>query len=412
LSLLISESAHPVDQAVLRSKPASWDGVLERLFALAFRGLVYPQIWEDPVVDMRALALAPGARLIAIASGGCNVMSYLAAEPAEVVAVDLNPAHVALLRLKLAAAQHLPGHGDFYRFFGAADDRVNVIAYERFLRDRLDAETRAYWDGRDLSGRRRISLFSRGFYRAGLFGRFIGFGHFVARLYGVELRRMTEARTLEEQRAFFEETVAPLFEKRFVRWATANKLSLFGLGIPPAQYEALAGAGADGIAGVLRQRLGRLAGTYSLADNYFAWQAFARRYAGSECGPLPPYLQRQNHAAIRERASRVRVVHRSFTDHLRSEPGGSFDGYVLLDAQDWMTDLQLNRLWSEITRTARPGARVIFRTAAEPSILPGRVAPAVLDRWDYLAEESRGFTLEDRSCTYGGFHLYRLGRQP
>lgn len=30
-----------------------------------------------------------------------------------------------------------------------------------------------------------------------------------------------------------------------------------------------------------------------------------------------------------------------------------------------MTDVQLNELWSQISRTAAPGARVIFRTAAE-----------------------------------------------
>ena len=41
-----------------------------------------------------------------------------------------------------------------------------------------------------------------------------------------------------------------------------------------------------------------------------------------------------------------------------------------------MNDAQLNALWREITRTARPGARVIFRTAAEPSLLPGRVDDA------------------------------------
>ena len=52
---------------------------------------------------------------------------------------------------------------------------------------------------------------------------------------------LLSARTLEEQRAFFETTLAPLFDKRAVRWATANRLSLYGLGIPPAQYEALAG---------------------------------------------------------------------------------------------------------------------------------------------------------------------------
>ena len=54
-----------------------------------------------------------------------------------------------------------------------------------------------------------------------------------------------------------------------------------------------------------------------------------------------------------------------------------------------MTDDQLNALWTEITRTAAPGARVIFRTAAEPSLLPGRVSPTLLDQWHYEDEASR-----------------------
>ena len=32
-------------------------GLSERLFALLFSGLVYPQIWEDPEIDMEAMAL-------------------------------------------------------------------------------------------------------------------------------------------------------------------------------------------------------------------------------------------------------------------------------------------------------------------------------------------------------------------
>jgi S-adenosylmethionine-diacylglycerol 3-amino-3-carboxypropyl transferase len=81
---------------------------------------------------------------------------------------------------------------------------------------------------------------------------------------------------------------------------------------------------------------------------------------------------------------------------------------VLLDAQDWMTDEQLNELWSEITRTARPDARVIFRTAGEATILPGRVKADILGRWNYDAERSRILGYMDRSAIYGGFHLYQL----
>ena len=91
---------------------------------------------------------------------------------------------------------------------------------------------------------------------------------------------------------------------------------------------------------------------------------------------------------------------------LREEPAESMDRYVLLDAQDWMDDATLATLWTEITRTARSGARVIFRTAGEPSILPGRVPDHLLDCWRYDAETSARIHAMDRSAIYGGFHLY------
>ena len=96
------------------------------------------------------------------------------------------------------------------------------------------------------------------------------------------------------------------------------------------------------------------------------------------------------------------------TEHLAASPDRSFDAYVLLDAQDWMTDEARTALWRQITRTARPGARVIFRTAANHRLLPGRVPSSLLEAWDYAAEESQAGGERDRSAIYGAFHLYRL----
>jgi S-adenosylmethionine-diacylglycerol 3-amino-3-carboxypropyl transferase len=399
-------SSDALPQAVHRFKASSWDGIRERLFTLAFKGLVYPQIWEDSEVDLKALQLKPGARIVAIASGGCNVLSYLTADPAEILAVDLNRAHIALTKLKLAAIRQLPSYGSFYRFFGEADSDANLAAYKRHVRSALDPETRRYWEGRDFLGRRRVTLFKRDIYRHGLLGTFIGTAHLMARLYGVNPRHMIDARSLDEQLHFFEARLAPLFDKTLVRWLTSKKTSLYGLGIPPAQYEALALAGGGDMAALLRERLKRLACDFSLSDNYFAWQAFGRGYAASGSGPLPPYLRPQNFDSIRERSSRVNVVRSSVTEALDKEAAASLDAYVLLDAQDWMTDAQLNALWQAITRTARPGGRVVFRTAAEPTLLPGRVDERLLRRWTYEAETSRVLGREDRSSTYGGFHVY------
>ncbi|MBV8566177.1 MAG: DUF3419 family protein, partial [Methylobacteriaceae bacterium] len=125
--------------AVHRHRTFTKQGFLERSFTLAFRGLVYPQIWEDPAVDLEALQIMPGSHVVTIASGGCNVLSYLTADPGHITAVDLNAAHIALIRLKLCAARHLPDHETFFGFFGHANEEGNVAAYKRYVQPHLDA---------------------------------------------------------------------------------------------------------------------------------------------------------------------------------------------------------------------------------------------------------------------------------
>lgn len=400
-------SAELLSDAVHRnSKPLSVTGLQERAFALAFRNLVYPQIWEDPVVDMEALEINPDCRVVTIASGGCNALSYLVADPAQIIAVDLNSAHIALNKLKNAAARHLPDYASFHRFFADAAHAGNLDSFEA-VKPHLDAATVDYWEGRDILGRRRITQFTRGFYRYGLLGRFIGTGHIAARILGVDVKTILAAKTLAEQRRIFDEKLAPLFDKALVRKICDNPASLFGLGIPPAQYKALLG-NETSMAVVLRKRLEKLACDFPLAENYFAWQAFNRGYETSLNASLPPYLEARNFELIKARASRIDIRLTSYTTYLLSQPQASLDRYILLDAQDWMGDKDLTELWREITRTAKPGARVIFRTADEHTLLPGRVPDAILDRWDYRAEESKDFTRRDRSAIYGAMHLYVL----
>ena len=62
----------------------------------------------------------------------------------------------------------------------------------------------------------------------------------------------------------------------------------------------------------------------------------------------------------------------------------------------------------EIERAASPGARIIFRTAGEETILPGRIPDEILSRFDYDEARCKAWTARDRSSIYGGFHLYTL----
>jgi S-adenosylmethionine-diacylglycerol 3-amino-3-carboxypropyl transferase len=400
-NLLLERAAHQRPLGTPR-------GALERLFTLLFQGFVYNQIWEDPSVDLEALQLQPHHRLLTIASGGCNILNYLAAAPAEIIALDLNPNHVALTRLKLAALEHLPDHESFFRFFGAANGDANVGAFDTWLSGRLDPETRDYWQKKiGPRKRRRIEMFSRSFYHHGLMGRFIGLLHIVARLHGKKLDGLLDARTPGEQRQAFDTLIAPLFESAAVKLISKSPVSLYALGIPPAQYDALVSSGNGDAIEVLRERVERLACDFPVQDNYFAWQAFGRSYDLDRREAVPAYLRGENYAILKARIGKVRVHHASLVDYLKSQPAQSLHRYVLLDAQDWMDQDQLAALWAEIDRTADSrDARVIFRTAGADSPLTEKLPATLLAPWLYHEWQSRVLHAQDRSSIYGGFHVY------
>jgi S-adenosylmethionine-diacylglycerol 3-amino-3-carboxypropyl transferase len=397
-NLLLEKAAH--------QKPATTKrGALERLFTLMFQGFVYNQIWEDPVVDLQALDLKPEHRLLTIASGGCNVLNYMAADPRQIIAVDLNPNHIALTRLKLTALKNFPDYETFFRFFGHANDKANRAAYDTYLRKTLDEDTREYWEkDRPLRGR-RINMFGKNLYRYGLLGRFIGILHVVAKLHGKKLEPILAARTPEEQRRLFERDIAPLFDYKSIKLLSKSPVSLYALGIPPAQYDELVASG-DPVA-VLRERVERLACDFPINENYFAWQAFGRGYDTEHKEAVPDYLRRETYDMIRTRTGKVDVHHASLTDFLEAQPPQSLHRYVLLDAQDWMNQDQITALWREIDRTAHArDARVIFRTAGPDSPLPRKLPEEVLAPWTYLEAESKAWHAKDRSSIYGGFHVY------
>ncbi|MCU0831593.1 MAG: DUF3419 family protein [Rhizobiaceae bacterium] len=378
----------------------------DRIFARLFTGLVYPMIWEDPDADMAALDLAKGERIVTIASGGCNWLAYCERGPASIDAVDLNAHHVALSRLKRAVYASLLDDAAVAAFFGSPGQPGAISLYDRFIAPALDNETRAYWNARDKLGRRRIAVFERNIHRTGLLGRFIAFGHAIARLNGVDPAVLLKAKSLEEQKALFDTHIAPIFYTQLVKLGTRLPVSLFGLGIPPAQYEALL-EGRSNMADVLKERTERLACGHALKDNYFAWMAFARRFPEAHEGAPPPALDPVRLPAIRTHVECATIHHANLRDVLAAKPASSVDCFILLDAQDWMDDATMNRLWAEIDRTASDNARVLFRTAGAASVIEGRVSLSVLGRWMRDEAASAHAFAADRSAIYGGVHLYR-----
>jgi S-adenosylmethionine-diacylglycerol 3-amino-3-carboxypropyl transferase len=390
----------------LRSRDEStvWD----RVFAFWFRRLVYTQIWEDPEADLAALQLPVGTTIVTISSGGCNALSYLTAQPAQVYAIDLNEAHLALLKLKLAGLRALPGYDDFWRFFGEGASPCNATLYRERLRPMLDADARAFWDKRSVTGRPRHAYFTDGFYRHGVLGRFIGMAHGLAKLARIDLAALLNGERDAPARRQALDRLHRLFHSRLARLVTRTPALLFSLGIPP-QQRALLGSGAP-LNEVLHERLLRLIDGHPNEANYFAWQALRRSYAGPGDRCLPLYLQRRQFERMRGGAGLVIPVHGNLRQFLENLPARQIDAVVLLDSQDWMAAEEIRALWNAIDRTGNDNVRVIFRTAGAASPLQSAELAPLLQTWRRDEEASAIGFARDRSGIYGGFHCY--GRAP
>jgi S-adenosylmethionine-diacylglycerol 3-amino-3-carboxypropyl transferase len=400
-------STQLIADAVRNSRTDDQSTVWDRLFAFWFRRLVYTQIWEDPEADLAALQLPVGSTIVTISSGGCNALSYLTAQPAQVFAVDLNEAHLSLLKLKLAGLRAFSKYADFWQFFGEAASPANSELYRDHLWLWLDADARAYWDKRNMVGRPRHAYFTDGFYRHGMLGRFIGLAHKLAKLTGIDLKALLTGKVDSAERLQALDRLHWLFHSPLAKLITGTPALLFSLGIPPQQRELL-GGGAP-LNEVLYERLLRLINGHPNETNYFAWQALDRRYPGPGDICLPPYLQARQFARMRDGAGLIIPVHANLRQFLESLPARQIDAVVLLDSQDWMAPEEIRALWNAIDRAGSDEVRVIFRTAGKESPLDSEELASLRQIWHRDEERSAIGFERDRSGIYGAFHCYVRG---
>ncbi|MBX3288696.1 MAG: BtaA family protein [Acidobacteria bacterium] len=402
-------------EAVRNEHTASKQGLLQRLFAVWFDAFVYNQIWEDPRVDIEALKIDGDSRILTISSGGCNAMNYLLEGPESVTAVDLNKHHIDLLELKAAAARHLPSHRAFFEFFGEGKGSDTGPNYLRYIARNLSREARDFWESNTAFGKflygDRIAFFAgAGLYDHSRNGYFLRFFHRFARLLGCDPEAILKAKGLEERERIYEEKIKPFFDSRLIKTIGKLPITLFGLGIPPQQYDELKRDLEEGrtVIDIYEERTRRLACGFPIDDNYFAWQAFGRRYDTVNRKALPEYLKEENYEVLRGHIDRLETRVASATDVIRESPFGAFNRFVFLDAQDWMNADTMTELWTMIAERAESGSRIIFRTAGAASPLDDALPPELLGRFTYKQDLSSELFKKDRASIYGGFHLYTL----
>ncbi len=96
----------------------------------AFSRIRYAQCWEDADILLEALNIQPGFTCLSIASAGDNTLALLSKRPRKVLAIDLNPAQLAALELRVAAFRELR-HPEMLALTGSIESQSRKELYER-----------------------------------------------------------------------------------------------------------------------------------------------------------------------------------------------------------------------------------------------------------------------------------------
>ena len=348
--------------------------------------LVFNQVWEDPEVDRQALAVTQNDTVLAIASAGDNALNLALAGAQKVYAIDLNPAQISLLNLKIAAAQHL-AYADFYHLFSLAPAPRAEAMYAHSLRAQLDAGTRQYWDA-------HLAVLRRGLYRAGSFGGALWLlRNYLRVVCGPRtLEQFFECESIAEQAEFYRQRIHARWWNPVARAFAAQWAVLLLFGAHPQQARRVR---TQPFADQLAANIARALTTLPARDNFFWQQVFLGRYLAA-----PPYMRAENFGRLKQAASRVETHIGRVENLMRGLPGASISRFSLLDAVDWLSAEQTVEWWSLIRRCATPDARVLFRSIDPMYRLP----QSILADWQDASEPQ--WTGCERTGIYAGVHLY------
>lgn len=351
--------------------------------------LRYAQCWEDADVLLEALDIRPGHVCLSIASGGDNTLALLSRGPERVIAVDVNPAQIACLELKVAAYRLLE-YEEVRELLGSLPSRRRAQLYRR-LRSSVSADARRFWDA-------RVEAISMGIGGAGKFEGY--FGLFRSLVLPLIHPRTRVARLLLDgsraARETFYDGAWDTWRWRLAFRAFFSRFMMSRLGRDPSCFRYVEGDVANRILARTRYALTALNPT----DNpYVQWILMGRHTTALPCALRPDCF-----AAIRANLDRLEWHCCSLEDWLATHDRLAIDRYNLSDIFEYMSTGAYQRLLERLVRAGRAGGRLAYWNLLAERRRPGDLA----DRLVPMTALARQLHAKEKAFFYSDFILEEI----
>lgn len=357
--------------------------------------LVFTHNWEDPVSDHTALEIKKNEAVLAITSGGCNVLGFLLFDPKVIYSIDINPAQSYVLELKIAAIKHLD-FDDFISFSGLKDNNNRLEFYSK-IRPFLSNEALKFWDNQEV-------LLAKGFIMNGKYERFINLaGKFLNLLQGKKrVMGLFKEKSKEDQEIYFD-TVWNT--RRFYHLFTIlfNKRMLARRGLVADYFHF--DDGSKSFSESFYKRSKKAFRDIPIKGNYFLSLYLLGKYSNEN--EVPAYLKRENFETIKSRADKIKIITAEAQDWLDAMESDSIDCFALSNICELMSEKDTNRLFNSVYRTSKTDGRVIFR-----NLMILRDVPIELKN-QIVKDEALSQSLydNDRSFVYGKVAAYIINKE-
>lgn len=350
-----------------------------------FSHIRYAQCWEDADILLAGLDIQPGDRCLSIASAGDNSLAMLLCDPAEVIAIDLSPAQLACLQLRIAAYQQLE-HSELLELIGSFESTRRAELYQQ-CRPLLTGEVQRFWDAQP-------KAIHQGIGAAGKFENY--FRLFRQRVLPWvhrhnKVQALLESRSLPEREEFYQR------QWNTWRWRTMfrvffSRRTMGWLGRDPQFFAYVEGSVGEKILSRTEHALTQL----NPAENpYLHWILTGRHRENV----LPLALRKEHFETIRARVSRVRWECISVEDFLSNQPDHSLNRFNFSDLFEYISEENYLRLLREILRVGQAGGRLAYWNMLVPRSRPEELAHQLQP----LTELASNLHLQDKAFFYSAF---------
>lgn len=356
---------------------------------------LYPVSQEDSRIERRVLK-QKGARIVAICASGDRVLESMVSEPEQIIAVDLNPAQLALFDLKLASIKLLE-YDDICSIFHSMDTDVLRKHLPVLMKHFRSKESIEFWQ-------KYGAEYLNCLYNSGTSGFGMKIGQKVIEWgTGIDINIMIKQPELvpdlwnNEWRHTVHNLMQYIWHLPFA-WNALMTPMRMALGVPPRQ-------------GSLRGNMSESPQAVMLYfDRIFGSKAFQHNteFIAGQLGFYNPdvkpfWMEEDNVAILKKQVNKCHLRLGYFTEILRSLPDNSVDCLLLSDHMDWMSQSMILEEWDQIARVGDKGTEVMWRTSGLEEVC----YPHCLSNLNYVnqAECDEFLDQEDRLPSYRHHHV-------